>query len=384
MHVVAEVKAATLETTAAFQNKHLIKAIAYYQIGDSHFFMFPWAGMGNLSNFWAKNHPETSTNYIWLFTQVAGLARAIAQLHHGTETSTGNFLHGNLKPENILCFKESGNPEGAPRLVITDLGSAKVHNMGSEWRNQTSKTIANDRYEAPELLINPKGPRSQVFDIWSFGCILLEFVIWQLYGPKALVEFSNTVNKFFIVEESKLGPNTIYKHLLVRRKKGKGEKVVGPHPMVEKWLVDIKSDWRCSHGTAMQRLFELIITRMLKEEFDDTKYGKSGINPPLDTLPEDTLPEEPTLLQPPSLTIAESSTEEASQEPLRPLGRWAAWSGKDLSITDIPRHPHFRADALEISEHLGAILDDLIHERINAVGDRPPEETQTEPDVISG
>lgn len=126
---VAEGEASVLEIMRGFQNEHLIRAIAYYRKGDEHYFMFPWAEMGNLCEFWKQNTPKTEPRYIiWVLTQLTGLAHAIEILHHEVRhQSEANCRHGDLKPANILCFKTKGGQQDDPRLVITDVGLAKVH-----------------------------------------------------------------------------------------------------------------------------------------------------------------------------------------------------------------------------------------------------------------
>jgi len=59
----------------------------------------------------------------------------------------------------------------------------RFRNLGSSTR------FGTEVYEPPEAVIQRLAPRSRLYDIWSFGCIMLEFVIWLLYGQKGLDEF---------------------------------------------------------------------------------------------------------------------------------------------------------------------------------------------------
>ena len=104
---VAEGEAAVLEMMRKLTNQpHLMKAIAYYRQGEEHYFMFPWAELGNLWEFWQNNTPKTDEGYIvWIFTQLTGLAGALECLHHRARYTEENYRHGDLKPANILCFK---------------------------------------------------------------------------------------------------------------------------------------------------------------------------------------------------------------------------------------------------------------------------------------
>jgi serine/threonine protein kinase len=166
------------------EEHHLIKAIAYYRKGeDLHYFIFPWAELGNLWEFWTSRNksPETDPDYmIWALTQLTGLASALEALHHMATDTDVNCRHGDLKPLNILCFKTEDGHNHNPRLVITDVGLARVHNEATRERGKTTTTAWTIRYAAPELVVDSKTTRSRRFDIWSFGCILLEFVVWNL------------------------------------------------------------------------------------------------------------------------------------------------------------------------------------------------------------
>jgi serine/threonine protein kinase len=73
-------------------------------------------------------------------------------------------------------------------LKLADMGLAKQHVVATALRkNDTSQRCGTIRYEAPEAL--QPGGRSRLYDIWSMGCITLEFIIWMLYGNEALEEF---------------------------------------------------------------------------------------------------------------------------------------------------------------------------------------------------
>jgi serine/threonine protein kinase len=231
--------------------------------------MFPWAELGNLGEFWKNTTPKTEPDYIiWVFTQLTGLARAIECLHHRATTTEENYRHGDLKPSNILCFKTVDGRKDKPRLVITDVGLARKHNTATRERlDLTFSTAATVTHAAPELGIDPNAPRSRRFDIWSMGCILLEFTIWLLYGPQKLLEFSNCLNgSFYTLETQKELSKINGPQKLSPAYKSKEEKTAKVHTEVEAWICYIKADWRCSKGTAVQRLVDLIEDRLLRVE----------------------------------------------------------------------------------------------------------------------
>lgn len=164
---------------------HFIKGIAYYTQNEGHFFIFPWAEHGNLDMYWHKHDHTLTSTHLWAFKQMAGLASGLQVLHQH------NHRHGDLKPANILCFTNRESTDGL-RLVIADVGLAKVHNELTQFRKGATKTnAASVTYMPPEFEVNLlRGrPTSRLYDVWSMGCLFLEFVIWLLGGIDELMAF---------------------------------------------------------------------------------------------------------------------------------------------------------------------------------------------------
>lgn len=77
-------------------------------------------------------------------------------------------------------------------LRIADLGLAKLHKFRTGARNNPTVTMfLTPHYEPPEAFTLPNQPRSRLYDVWSMGCVILEFIIWLLYGSDILDEFVN-------------------------------------------------------------------------------------------------------------------------------------------------------------------------------------------------
>ncbi|GAP87898.1 putative protein kinase domain-containing protein [Rosellinia necatrix] len=245
---VAEREANVLKKMREFPHNHLIEVIAYCEISEmERYFLFPWAEDGNLQQYWNEKTPHLDSAYVkWVFSQLTGLAEAIQQLH---DPSKGNCQHGDIKPQNILCFKDPGAGITNCRLVIADLGLAKVHVQEAAARDSPTTTKSHTiMYSAPEAHVDGK-PRSRVYDVWSIGCTYLEFLIWLLWGKKKLGNFQEDVHA------SNLG--TFYGH---------DYSLDPPFHLslpVDKWVGLIRDDRRCSGGTALRRLIDLIVTRLL-------------------------------------------------------------------------------------------------------------------------
>jgi len=247
-----ETEVRTLEILRDLNHPHLIKAIAYYKRRNGHYLMFPWAGLGNLRKFWETEPPNIDETYLrWMFGQLSGLASAIAKLHNYDKDCS--YRHGDLKPENILCFESSGTPgeelDGPCCLVIADVGLTKNHNQATEARKTATRTMSGTiMYEPPETEILKDKPRSRRYDIWSLGCIYLEFIIWLLYGPHELKRFVRDLGDYgrFYEFDSSKKPKL--------------------HKVVEAWADHIKKDSRCPTNTALQQLLDIVMNQLLNTD----------------------------------------------------------------------------------------------------------------------
>ncbi|KAI0474846.1 heterokaryon incompatibility protein-domain-containing protein [Xylaria cf. heliscus] len=228
----------TLDKLSRLSDKHLIRPISAFKWGETYYIIFERADGGTLRDFWKKHgkaYLELNGIRIKKFLeQLHGLVEALCKLHNTNKQTTTalarasmkkspqasssktlsknrgtvpsstqnadirseddenddkHWRHGDLKPENILVFENSSWLE---TLKIADFGLAKQHDFATAFRQgPTSTRHTTLQYEAPEAVTNKEMPRSRLYDIWSMGCIILESVIWLLYGYEGLVEFYN-------------------------------------------------------------------------------------------------------------------------------------------------------------------------------------------------
>jgi len=218
-------EAKNLRELSERDHPHLIRRVATVVLGRQYIILSEWANGGDLKNFWEQElKPSVRAQLVSeVVTQLCGLASAIDLMHNGNYMGTpspgvsrsssthtlspplvigvngevnpaadtgvpagnSNWRHGDLKPENILRFVKADELVGT--LRISDLGLAKRHAKATELRREASITkFGTLNYEPPEATTKPNSPRSRLYDIWSFGCILLEFVVWLLYGHQGL------------------------------------------------------------------------------------------------------------------------------------------------------------------------------------------------------
>ena len=173
------------------EHPHLMRAIFSCQLGNEYYTVFPWADGGSLTDFWkspdSKSRFRNENLLIWSFQQLLGIADALKILHRT------NYRHGDLKPDNILYFRRETPFTNGSRdvLVIADFGVSRVHGEDTKWRTSgTTSKATTLRYEAPEANGDNSLPRSRRYDMWSMGCIILEFVVWLLYGQDGIERFA--------------------------------------------------------------------------------------------------------------------------------------------------------------------------------------------------
>ena len=201
-----------LKTLRAKQHKHLINLLASFQMGNKYHLVFPYAD-SNLRQYWEQqpNPVFDSLTVLWALEQMRGIACGTNVIHEfrasiplapaeGFRFKDGAKLsvakdevlfgrHGDLKPENILWFDD---PEtDAPHkgnLKIADFGLGRFHGRDSRSNVDPVLARASPTYEPPECRM--RIPVSRKYDIWSLGCIYLEFITWLLEGDKHITVFS--------------------------------------------------------------------------------------------------------------------------------------------------------------------------------------------------
>lgn len=179
-----ELKALKLFSQHESKHPNLVKALAAYTHGEKYFLMFPLAE-GNLDQFWRE--PDSSFwDPLWLLTQCHGLTEGLHRVHQYKirDPSSNERLrgrHGDIKPENVLRFMDCSTGKG--RLVLSDFTLMRFHAEGSNKDTTTGRIGCTRTYRAPEVMLMQRV--SQKYDVWSLGCVFLEFISCYLVGYEA-------------------------------------------------------------------------------------------------------------------------------------------------------------------------------------------------------
>ncbi|KAM7204242.1 Protein kinase-like domain containing protein [Naviculisporaceae sp. PSN 640] len=245
-------EATSLAKLSKLDHPHLIKSIATYRHRGVYCSIFPWADGGNLFQFWASEDvmPRDASLITWAVQQMAGIANGIVTLHNFSLQE--NCRHGDLKPQNILHFRKAAKHD-LGTLVVSDLGSATFHREETQERGQTTEPgYGTLRYEPPEAYLMKYLPRSRRYDVWSAGCIFLEFLIWLLYRWRGLKLFYEGIDKYWLETSSN------------HRRGSDGLPVLATvHPKVQEYLRRMRDDPRCLKGGAIGDLLEIVENRLL-------------------------------------------------------------------------------------------------------------------------
>ena len=231
-------------------------------MGQLYYLIFPWAAGGNLRDFWKRRDkaPRTQDLVLWSLEQFFGLIDAVWAVH---EVS---ILHGDIGPHNILHFTDPGTRGYGRRgtLVLAGFACSEYDRslVGSRNADTTALLAKFDPYyETPEAEDDCKNgkSRSQSYDMWCTGCLLLDHIIWLLYGFDAVETFRKRRTSY-----RRNPPDLLDRVDFKQVTKFFANTEV--HPQVHKALSHLSQDPRCGDGTALGDVLDLIDHRLLRIE----------------------------------------------------------------------------------------------------------------------
>ncbi|KAF2823101.1 kinase-like protein [Ophiobolus disseminans] len=259
-----------LKVFNGFAHPHMVTLLMTWTYRSKYFLLFPLAKY-DLGKYWEEEPvPKIDKDMVlWMSEQLVGIAGAVASIHDpGTGLSGRNYgassgnlrvpgeehkygRHGDLKPENILLYESQGTGKGM--LVVADMGLSKLNTILSRSTQSNSRVPATPRYKPPECDIEgAKITRS--YDIWTFGCLALEWVCWLFGGQSARESFIFSLLKEY-------PPGTRKDMFFDMIPKRSGDYRVEMKPEVTQKLEDLHADAYCT--PYFHDLLDLIEERMV-------------------------------------------------------------------------------------------------------------------------
>ncbi|KAI1359233.1 kinase-like protein [Xylaria arbuscula] len=188
------------------RHDRIVPVLTAFKHRQRFHFIFPYASGGNLEELWAtystNNEPETEPaawySTQWLLTECRGIAESLAVTHkptshleQGTQRILVPQLHADVKPSNILCFDATIQGKKSFVLKLADFGYAREVNenstLGIGYVTHT-KTYRPPEYDTEEVIhLN--------YDVWSLGCVFLEFITWAVLGFSEKESFATNRSK---------------------------------------------------------------------------------------------------------------------------------------------------------------------------------------------
>ncbi|KAK2609575.1 hypothetical protein N8I77_003071 [Diaporthe amygdali] len=184
------------------RHNRIVRLLSAFAYRDRYYLLFPFANEGSLENLWKSYTPDGVIRQItpvrvadwysdeWLLSECLGIAEALVATHNladGHLERTNALLHADIKPENILCFRDSGsNQLGIPVVLkLADFGEARRFEPNKALK--ASQVAHVKTYRPPEHC--PGSLITLKYDVWCLGCLFLDFVTWAILGQDGIDSF---------------------------------------------------------------------------------------------------------------------------------------------------------------------------------------------------
>lgn len=201
---------------------HLVSLLATYEQFKRYYLIFHWAE-ADLLDYWNKRYPSPLVDYdniLWVAEQCSGITDGLLKIHKYESTDSkshqskrhGDMLdpksatqlkstssqkrppkqlygtHGDIKPQNILWFRDPHDETDKGILKISDFGLTEFSADNSKSYKPNINVAGSPDYRPPEV-DNEGGIIGRSYDIWSLGCLYLELITWLLGGCVLVEKF---------------------------------------------------------------------------------------------------------------------------------------------------------------------------------------------------
>ncbi|KAI8021573.1 Receptor protein kinase-like protein ZAR1 [Camellia lanceoleosa] len=171
---------AEIQAIGRVKHPNIVRLRGYYWAPDEKLLISDFISNGNLASVLRGKTGQLPSSLSWStrLKIAKGMARGLAFLH---ECSPRKFVHGDVKPSNILLDDEF-------QPYISDFGLNRLINITGNnpsssggfiggalpYQKSTQPERANN-YRAPEARVSANRP-TQKWDVYSFGVVLLELL----------------------------------------------------------------------------------------------------------------------------------------------------------------------------------------------------------------
>lgn len=180
------------------KHDRVVRLLTAFAHREQFYLVFPFANEGSLEELWKSYTPDGfQTNQSntdadwhldeWLVSECLEITKALVSTHGLVDNepeNTKSLLHADIKPENILCFRNY-DARGGIVLKLADFGEAKLIQLDEGL--EASKIGHALTYRPPEYV------RDSVitleYDVWCLGCLFLDFVTWAILGQDGIESF---------------------------------------------------------------------------------------------------------------------------------------------------------------------------------------------------
>ena len=168
------------------EHPNILELLGSFTYRNTHVLLFPPASE-DLGRFMSRSTtPKAFRSDLVIFSALLGLTSAIEKVHTYTSSKLNiNMIgcHYDLKPKNILVSGQS--------FVLADFGISRLKKVTDD--SKTTFKLGHGHYLAPECPNVADGFKrhsiGRASDIWSFGCVLVELMIFVTFGTESLEEF---------------------------------------------------------------------------------------------------------------------------------------------------------------------------------------------------
>ncbi|CAJ1977481.1 unnamed protein product [Sphenostylis stenocarpa] len=204
-----------VEAIGKLRHPNIATLRAYYWSVDEKLLIYDYISNGSLDTaIHGKPGLVTFTPLSWSYRLkiMKGTAKGLVYLH---EFSPKKYVHGDLKPSNILLGHNmephisdfgvgrlANIAGGSPTLQSSRVAAEKQHGRQKSISTEVTTNVLGNGYMAPEALKVVKP--SQKWDVYSYGVILLEMIT----GKSSIVQVGNSEMDLvqwiqFCIEEKK-------------------------------------------------------------------------------------------------------------------------------------------------------------------------------------